>query len=155
MLEGVVIRNTSIFSFSHNVFPPLVNNFHALSKSSFQLSFANAFNLDTVKIVSSRKRLTLNQKASQSRVRDDSRERVSTLVFFLIGPHNRRKYWCSSQEAESREISISCKNLFLNRCKINLFKLKLFTRRPILTLSQTKNFRLFPTEKNCIRQFQT
>ena len=44
---------------------------------------------------------------------------------FLIGPHVRREYWCSSQEAESREISISCKNLFLNRCKINMFKLKL------------------------------
>ena len=45
-------------------------------------------------------------------------ERVSTLRFF-IGPHIRRRYWYSSQEAESREISISCKNLFLNRCKIN------------------------------------
>ena len=33
---------------------------------------------------------------------------------FFIGPHIRREYWCSSQEAESREISISCKNLFLN-----------------------------------------
>ena len=31
----------------------------------------------------------------------------------------RHEYWCSSQEAESREISISCKNLFLNQCKIN------------------------------------
>ena len=31
----------------------------------------------------------------------------------------RREYWCSSQEAESREISISCKNLFLN----HMFKL--------------------------------
>ena len=41
---------------------------------------------------------------------------------FFIGPHIRREY-CSSQEAESREISISCKNLFLNRCKINMFKL--------------------------------
>ena len=50
------------------------------------------------------------------------RERVSTLGFF-IGPHIRREYWCSSQEAESREISISCKNLFLNRCKVNMFKL--------------------------------
>ena len=30
----------------------------------------------------------------------------------------------SSQVAESKEISISCKNLFLNRCKINMFKLK-------------------------------
>ena len=44
---------------------------------------------------------------------------------FFIGPHIRREYCCSSQEAESREISISCKNLFLNRCKINMFKLKL------------------------------
>ena len=41
---------------------------------------------------------------------------------FFIGPHIWREYWCSSQEAESREISISCKNLFLNRCKINIFK---------------------------------
>ena len=53
----------------------------------------------------------------------ESRERVSILGFF-IGPHIWREYWCSSQEAESREISISCKNLFLNRCKINMFKLK-------------------------------
>ena len=44
---------------------------------------------------------------------------------FFIGPHIQREYWCSSQEAESREISISYKNLFLNRCKINTFKLKL------------------------------
>ena len=42
---------------------------------------------------------------------------------FFIGPHIRREYWCSSQEAESRKISISCKNLFLTRCKINMFKL--------------------------------
>ena len=48
---------------------------------------------------------------------------VSTLGFF-IGPHIRHEYWCSSQEAESREISKSCKNLFLNRCKINMFKKK-------------------------------
>ena len=41
---------------------------------------------------------------------------------FFIGPHIRREYWCSSQEAESREISMSCKNLFLNRCKINCLK---------------------------------
>ena len=31
----------------------------------------------------------------------------------------------SSQEAESREISISCKILFLNRCKIYMFKLNM------------------------------
>ena len=43
---------------------------------------------------------------------------------FFIGPHIRCEYWCSSQEAESREISISCKNLFLNRCEINMYKLK-------------------------------
>ena len=30
----------------------------------------------------------------------------------FIGLHVRREYWYSSQEAESREISISCKNLF-------------------------------------------
>ena len=30
-----------------------------------------------------------------------------------------------SPHRESREISRSCKNLFLNRCKINMFKLKL------------------------------
>ena len=46
---------------------------------------------------------------------------------FFIGPHIRREYWCSSQEAESREISISCKNLFLNRCKINMFKVKILS----------------------------
>ena len=32
------------------------------------------------------------------------------------------------KKAESREISVSCKNLFLNQCKINMFKLiKLLT----------------------------
>ena len=47
---------------------------------------------------------------------------------FFIGPHIRREYWCSSpEEAASREVSISCKNLFLNRCKINMFKLNLCT----------------------------
>ena len=41
-------------------------------------------------------------------------------------PNIRHEYWCGSQEAESREINISCKNLFLNRCgrSINIFKLK-------------------------------
>ena len=43
---------------------------------------------------------------------------------FFIGPHIRRKYWCSSQEAASREISVSCKNLFLSRCNINMFNFK-------------------------------
>ena len=42
---------------------------------------------------------------------------------FFIGPDIRYEYLCSSQEAESREISLSCKNLILNRCKINMFKL--------------------------------
>ena len=51
---------------------------------------------------------------------------------FFIGPQIRREYWFSSQEAESREISISCKNSSLNRCNINMFKLKPFvTTRPI------------------------
>ena len=39
----------------------------------------------------------------------------------FIGTYIRSEHWCSFQEAESREISISCKNLFLNRCKINMF----------------------------------
>ena len=47
----------------------------------------------------------------------------SQLWDFSLAHTFRREYWCSSQEAESREISISCKNLFLNRCKINMFKL--------------------------------
>ena len=42
----------------------------------------------------------------------------------FIGPHIRPEYLCSSQEAESREISICCKNLFLVRCKIDMFKQK-------------------------------
>ena len=41
----------------------------------------------------------------------------------FVDPHIRREYWCSSQEAESREISVSCKNFFLNQCEINMFKL--------------------------------
>ena len=45
---------------------------------------------------------------------------------FLIGLHIRREDCCSFQEASSREISINCKNLFLNRCKINMFKLNYF-----------------------------
>ena len=45
---------------------------------------------------------------------------------FFIAPHIRREYWCISQEEESREISKSCKNLFLNRCKLNMFKLFFF-----------------------------
>ena len=40
----------------------------------------------------------------------------------FIGPHIRREYWYSSLEAESREIRVSCKNLFLNRYEINMFK---------------------------------
>ena len=43
--------------------------------------------------------------------------------FFIDLHTSTREYWCSSQEAESREISISCKNLFFNRCKIDMFKL--------------------------------
>ena len=39
----------------------------------------------------------------------------------VIGPHIRCEYWCSFQEAESREISLSCKRLILIQCKINLF----------------------------------
>ena len=49
----------------------------------------------------------------------------SQLWDFSLAHTFRHEYWCSSQEAESREISISCKNLFLNRYKINMFKLKL------------------------------
>ena len=41
---------------------------------------------------------------------------------FFIGPHIRREYRCSFQEAESRKISISCKSLFLKRCKLNMLK---------------------------------
>ena len=51
---------------------------------------------------------------------------VSTLGFY-IGSHIQREYWCSYQDAESREISIRCKNLFLSRCKINMFKLTNFS----------------------------
>ena len=40
-------------------------------------------------------------------------------------PHIRHEYWCSSQEAESRDISISCMNLLLNRCKMNTCMFKL------------------------------
>ena len=47
----------------------------------------------------------------------------SQLWDFSLAHTFRREYWCSFQEAKSREISISCKNLSLNRCKINMFKL--------------------------------
>ena len=49
----------------------------------------------------------------------------SQLWNFSLAHSFQCEYWCSSQEGESREIRISCKNLFLNRCKINMFKLKL------------------------------
>ena len=95
---------TSNFSFSHIVFNKLI-----LQTRKNQELFE--------------KGLWGRAPASQSWGSEfESRERVSILGFF-IGPHIRREYWCSSQEAESREISISCKNLFLNRCKINTFKL--------------------------------
>ena len=42
---------------------------------------------------------------------------------FSIGQHIRHEYRCTSHEAELKEISISCKNLFLNRFKINMLKL--------------------------------
>ena len=61
-------------------------------------------------------------------LRDKPFNNESWVFFFFIGPHIRREYWCSSQEAESREISISCKNLFLNRCKINMFLLNSFNK---------------------------
>ena len=47
----------------------------------------------------------------------------------FIGPHIRREYWWIFQEAESRGINLSCKNLFPNRCKINRFKPKLMILR--------------------------
>ena len=56
----------------------------------------------------------------------------SQLWDFSLAHTFRREYWCSSQEAESREISIRCKNFFLNRCKINMFKL-ITTQCRILT----------------------
>ena len=53
-------------------------------------------------------------RKADSRPRNHSRELVSASEF--IGPNIRREYWCSSQEAESRKISISFKNLFVNQC---------------------------------------
>ena len=49
----------------------------------------------------------------------------SQLLRFFIGPHIQSEYWCSSEEAETREITISYKNLFLNRCEINTCMFKL------------------------------
>ena len=37
-------------------------------------------------------------------------------IFILL----QRKSLCSAQEAELRETSISCKNLFLNQCQLNM-----------------------------------
>ena len=42
----------------------------------------------------------------------------------IIGPHIQHKHWCSSQEAESREINICCTKLFLNQCKLNMLKVR-------------------------------
>ena len=46
----------------------------------------------------------------------------------FIGQQFCCEYWCSSQEAELREIGISCKNLIPIRCKIDtgMFKLKTY-----------------------------
>ena len=37
----------------------------------------------------------------------------------FVCPHLRREYWCISPEAQSREIRISCRTLFLHEYKIN------------------------------------
>ena len=50
----------------------------------------------------------------------DSRERVLTLVL-LFGPRIWCKYFCDFQLAVSKEISVSCKTLFPNQCKMNKF----------------------------------
>ena len=41
----------------------------------------------------------------------------------LLDFHWPTHYWCSSMKAKSRENRISCKNLFINRCKIDMFEL--------------------------------
>ena len=74
------------------------------------------------------------------------RSDVMSTSGFFIGPHVRREYWCSSQEAESREISIRGKNLFLNRCKINMFKLKLNKKIISPFVSIYDNIALFAAE---------
>ena len=116
---------TSIFSF----FPTMLSSLsetEIIIQASVNLSSANAFSLVQMLPVwcpcSWGKASALQSWGPEF----ESRERVSTLGFF-IGPHIRREYWCSSQEAGSREISISCKNFFLNRCKINMFKLNAFS----------------------------
>ena len=72
----------------------------------------------------------------------ESRERVSASEF-LIGPHIRREYRCSSQEPESREISTSCKNLFLNLCRINIFNLKLNYTFKYINVRKERSGRVF------------
>ena len=37
----------------------------------------------------------------------------------FISPYIQLENWCSYQEAQSKGISISCDNLYLNQCKIN------------------------------------
>ena len=95
---------TSNFSFSHSVFKRLVSQGRVVGNGLIVVS------------------IVLRQSISLAILRSQVRFPEAGVNFgIFIGPHIRRKHWGSFQEAESREISRSCKNLFLNRCKINTF----------------------------------
>ena len=62
----------------------------------------------------------------------------------FIGPHICYKCCCTFQETEPREIIVICKNLILDLCKIDMFKIymyKLFaSQSQLLTTGTVKPF---------------
>ena len=85
--------------------------------------FANAWFLHRVILSCGVRGCEVERRPHNLEVLSSIPRSVCQLWDFFISPHIRCEYWCSSQEAELREISISCKNLILNPCKINMFKL--------------------------------
>ena len=97
----------------------------------FKMSSAICFNLDLSKILSSGNRLRINGAVHgheiqrwprNPRIPSSIPESRCQLGFSLAHTFSiQHENWCSSQEAELREIRISCKNLLLKQCKINMF----------------------------------
>ena len=143
--EKEKILVTSIFSFSHNVFYPSQNKFHCFIHIYYVI--CKWFNCG----VGGREVVLASQSWGPEFM---SRGRVATLEFF-IGPHIRHEYWCSSLEAELREINISCKNLFLNWCKINMIKLKLWIWTGLKFRHLIKSYGISPhKDRKCLLNWQ-
>ena len=113
---------TSNFSFFHSVFKRLV------SRGCQKVSLCgNGLIFDLISDLKPQllKPYSCGVHSREVQRRPRNHEVPSLCVNFgiFIDPHIWREYWCSSQEAESIEIGISCKNLFLYQGKINMFKL--------------------------------